>query len=258
MSVRVHLYGGIGNKLFQYFAARIFAENNNLIMETLPNGEILSIIKIKYKTNITSSDFKTIEITDKDMCENNDIEFKGSNYTYIFNGYFQNSLYFHKYRDIVLNCIENEKMDFFDINKNDVLVYIRLGDFKFNGWNSEILHPQYYIDALNCIKNIGKIYISLWPECDNRYLDYFKDINYELLKTNDVKTDFHKCKHFQNVISSNSTLHWWALFVSNVKYIYTPKKYGFHGVDKIIERDHVKELCKINNSIIVDNIFISF
>lgn len=141
------------------------------------------------------------------------------------------------------------------MGENDVLLYIRLGNFIHQGWNSEILDYNFYLDVLKDNK-FDNIYISVWPR-DERYLSHFKDYKYTILDSNDVKRDFFKCDNFNHVILSNSTLHWWAVFLSNVGNIYTPKYLGQHGVNELIDdRQHVKNLSNIKSSKEYENKFI--
>lgn len=259
---------GYGNKLFKYITARIYAFNNRLdfVYYKEIDNEIIEFRDPKKYNNKSKEIYK---LSYRDFDKNDNLLFYGKK-RYILNSYFQNANYINKHRELINTFIKKIKYPIqnispFPINKYDVLVLIRIGDFVHQGKNSEVLDPNYYINILEKV-SFSNIYINIYSKKDsirNFYLNFFKKFNPIILDQNIEKVDFFTPYQFDNVICSNSTFYWWSLFFSNVKNIYTPKLFGYNGVEtsyqeKIIGRLHVKDLWNIKNiSKVYDNKFIN-
>ena len=188
-----------------------------------------------------------------------------SDYDYVIRGFFQDA-------DLCNKHVEQIR-GFFDINYTDnlndkTLVTVRLADFIWSGYNSEIIHYDYYNKALSKIK--GDVDVSIggnrFPsnnlateEQEEKYLSYFvKDTFNRLPKQKNFLDEFTSNFKYKTMILSNSTWAWWAGFLSNCTEIYTFAKTGwFTPVNHKCHGIHIKNLHNIRNiSTSIDGDFI--
>ena len=108
---------------------------------------------------------------------------KGHNYHYIFTDYFQNSVFLNNNYDIIKENVFLIRHDcssylsnYKHIQENDILFIMRLGDFKHNGKNSEIIHPNYFLNILEN-NNFSNIYILIHPFNDKSQFKYLNFLN---------------------------------------------------------------------------------
>ncbi len=206
--------GRLGNQLFQYVSARLLAELNGLRLNADYNG----------------SDTLTPTIPDHgDLCENNSVAIEESKeIDNIFNreyekrhyhliGYWQNADYYLPHRDKILRYFE-EKATLIT-NKKDIVMHVRLGDYKHFGKNGNVLHPDYYLNILK-EEVFDNLYIVI-DEIDEKYLSNFDCYNPIVISASE-KHDFWFLTEFNKIIISNSTFAWWSAFLSNASKIYTP------------------------------------
>jgi putative glycosyltransferase len=148
-------------------------------------------------------------------------------------GYYQTCQYIsekfkQQVRDAIINMVPNNTT--YTINKNDVAVHIRRGDFFTNG-NENIysrIEVPYYLKALALLSNkikIEKVYI---------FSDDFKTIgedinkicelyNIELVKEQSVLEDFAMLQKFSNFAIGNSTFAWWGAMLAKSTNVIVPK-----------------------------------
>lgn len=248
--------GNLGNVLFQYCFARLTAEHNKFNF----NGSFSSdaIKTTPPKTFQEGPKTRTVTIDDNTyhnyrQTRESKVMRLNPEYNYVFHGYFQDADFFNKYRDeirsffILPDVVKNEK---------DTLVLFRLGDFIHNGWNSEIIHYDWYNEAMQNMPGEKKLVISsnlmeMGKSTKEHEQKYIAKLNhptrsYEVPKGG--AEDFNYIRSFDNIISSNSTWSWWACYLSDAKNIITHSHFGHftpgikksHGV-------HVKNLWNINN-----------
>ncbi len=260
MPVHINYKGRTGNKLFQYIAARVFSEKNNLNLVTdFPDTDIIKPnIHKNYPTD--GSERTTIRI-DKSSFNNDEIIFSGNNIKYIFDDYFHNGDFFSNNYELIKTFFKIEKNE---KNNKDIVLHLRLFDYLHGtdienptSWDlSEVIHPDYYINILDN-ESYEKVYIvvdDIKCEWEKKYLSYFKKYN-PIIVTNTPKEDFFFLMSFNKIINSNSTFSYWASFFSDAEKIYTFKNAGFYGRNKI-HIEHTKNLCNIKNkSISVDEKF---
>jgi hypothetical protein len=122
MSVSINYNGRLGNHLFQYVAAFIFAKKFNLSLNTIffddkfKFPQLNGSVHVDNKLIVNDSNF--LELLNSETIEPRH---------YIFDGFFQ-------IKDFVLNY-KNEIKSLFDlsydeINKNEVFVMYRIGDIE--------------------------------------------------------------------------------------------------------------------------------
>ena len=238
--ITINYTGNFGNTMFQYCFARLHAETNKFNLGTnLPPG----VVKTTPHLTVTEPSKKgRIVINDTDY--HNFRQKHGSHimkldpeYDYTFNGYFQDADLLNSHRSIVLKFFELPKQE---KNTTDTLVLFRLGDFIHDGWNSEIIHYDWYNEAIKMMPGEKKFVISsnrieVGPstkEHEQKYIDrlYNPSKQYEIPKGGDH--DFNYILTFDNIISSNSTWSWWACYLSDASNIITHEWFG-HFTPKI-------------------------
>ena len=170
--------GRFGNQIFKYITARIYAFNNKLDFSCREkfDNKLIEFFEPKKYNNKAKGIYK---LTFKDFDKNDNLLFFG-NKRYIINDYFQNANYINMHINIIYSFIKhfNYPIDYYfpyNINNDDVLLLIRIGDFVHQGENSEVLDPGYYIQILEKYA-FSKVYINIYPNNDvysSYYLSYF-------------------------------------------------------------------------------------
>lgn len=278
MPASVNFKGNDGNQMFQYITAVVFCVKYNIELQTRPTEKLLKFFT--FSENIFSikkqneeGEKKKLKLTFRNFDKNDELQFKGHNYHYIFTDYFQNSVFLNNNYNIIKENVFLIRHDcrsylsnYKQIQENDILFIMRLGDFKHEGENSEIVHPNYFLNILEN-NNFSNIYISIHPFNDKSQFKYLNFLNkYKeqiiILEDRSELIAFNIVNHFKNIAIPNSTFNWWSIFFQeelNNKKIFTPKFTGYFGIgDKFkCHGGHIKNLCNIRNiSIPVDNEFI--
>jgi hypothetical protein len=247
MSVQGYLSPNIGNRLFEYNAARIFAEKYglNLIMNLDTDG-IMTVNQPKVCNN--QVDFSAPKIiTAKDINQFDEIIFSGK-INYYFRDYFQNANLFRPYRNLIKSYYQ---LDPVKINYDDLVIHFRLRDFMHPNNISEVIHPESYIKILEDLKGKYRLlYIVVEKPKEQWEIDYLQYFNkYQpIIISGTIKEDFNFIRSFSKIIISNSTFCYWAAFLSDSVEIYCFNKMGYfedangnikcHGA-------HIKDLDKI-------------
>ena len=174
-TISVHLMGGLGNQLFQIFAAISYClDNENEYRLLLPYSETLNIgiIRKTYWNNFLSGLKQFTNFTMQDTIPNQLLFtfpcYKETGFPYspipkiitdinqmLLFGYFQSYKYFEKNEEKIFNLIqmkeqqEQIKKEYFD-NKEDntISMHFRLGDYKDIQDHHPLLTPIYYKNAL--------------------------------------------------------------------------------------------------------------
>ena len=222
--------GRLGNTIFRMFAAIIFCIiYNTKILENeieLCNNNIIPINDIYF--NNWLNDFYNDKIQEVDK-----------NLTYFFNGYYQHDKIYVKYKNEIINYINNNNLILkthfneyykaidlinYDLDtKYDIVVHLRLEDF------IDISMKQPFVMNPIYIKNIIKKLNIKYPDQNiclvlnkPKYDLEFKYINYLKIKcknivveSNDPIKDFNIMKNAKILVCSMSTLSWTASFLSN-------------------------------------------
>jgi hypothetical protein len=214
--------GRFGNQMFLYLTSKLFTHkfghkyisrdqfnSDNYCIVNEENIEYFLMEKIDLKQNI------------------------------VLKGFFQKSKYFVKYRKQLIDLIyQTTNNDYFllnqekyyikdylinskhklNLNKNDILMSLRLDDFiQYPCKTSDILPPQYYMDILNKTPLNSKLYIvcdTIKHDWEMKYIEYFKKWNPILIQENLIN-DIALMRDSNHLIHSNSTLSWIISFLSN-------------------------------------------
>lgn len=242
---------GLGNKLFLFFSAAIYSQQHNLNIISDGKGpekkirsivKLINIDKLYYKKEKAKGTHKL-----QRLYKDNNLIYQGDNMNYIFCEYYHNSTNIAKNYDLIkpfidldfhrVEAIENIKKKY-TITNNDVLCYIRLGDFNKA---SIIVSPEYYLNILN-ENNYNKIFLVIFNNWNDyqteKYLQYFEKYKDKLVViiNGDIKEDFYMPYLFQNIVVSNSTFCWWSVFLNSdeTKNIYLTES-GFYGKTYMFE-----------------------
>jgi len=231
MSIEYSIIGQAGNQLYTQILASLCAKAYNLKIANVPTNILATFKPIETpessNKNLVASEVSTTSKLDalKGRCFK-DIETKMK----LKRGFYQDEGLFNPYRDIIKN--EILELPSFEKNTKDIILHLRLDGFNHNGYDSHIIHPEWYI---NILKNetFDKVYIVMATKgkskirkptkTDKRdeYLSYFNEFD-PIYVSEDERHDFNFIRSFDKIISSNSTFSWWAAFCSDASVIYLP------------------------------------
>lgn len=216
-------YGGrLGNNLFQYVSAYLFARKFNLSLMTPPAYNGLNfgdlLISKNFQGEINNS--YNIIITDNNFLEylkKKDIP----KAHYIFSDYFQIKKYIIEFEKEIINCFKptNNKI-------NDVFVVYRIGDTV----NTRRMLPiEYYRECLNEI-NFSSGYITTdTPEHPNIF-KLREEFGLKLYDNPCPITTIDFARKFNKLVLSEGTFSWWIGTLSQSEIIFFNKRERFwHG-----------------------------
>ena len=153
------------------------------------------------------------------------------NYNYTFKGYFQHDDIYNKYKNELIEWIQNHPNDLLKPDEHfslfkasdilstsskhyDIVVHIRLDDFLSLGW---VIHPLSLKRALDRLDSSSFCFVcgTISKPIEHRYIDYFKKYYDITIESNDVLEDYGIMKNAKTLVCSMSTLSWCASFFSN-------------------------------------------
>ena len=181
----------------------------------------------------------------------------------MFNDFFQNANYLNNnYKYLLKNvtvkpypCIKY--LSFYkSIQDNDILCILRLGDFKHNGKNTEVVSQEYFSKIFEDY-SFDSIYFLIHPYNDVNISKYLKPLEkykdkFIFLNERNEFIDFNIVNHFKNIAISNSTFNWWSCFfcknIENIN-LYAPQYFGYCGIKERWKKhgDHVQDLWNVAN-----------
>lgn len=217
MSVSINYSGRLGNNLFQYVSAYIFAKKfgfkitSNVVENVfnLPtlNGKVFS------EQIIEVNDDNFIELLNSDTLEK-------AHYKFI--GYYQLRDFIQQYGNEIKSLFN---LNFTSLNKNEVFVAYRIGDIS---GERQMLPIEYYIDALTKINAPSGFITSDTPNHPN-VLELSNRFNLKIYNESPLQTiDF--AKNFNNLVLSEGSFSWWMGFLSSAENIYYNERPRFwHG-----------------------------
>jgi hypothetical protein len=246
--VSINYDGRLGNNLFQYVAAFLFAKKFNLSLNTIfvddkfKFPQLNGSVHVDNKLIVNDSNF--LELLNSDTIEPRH---------YIFNGFFQ-------IKDFVLNY-KNEIKSLFDlsydkINKDEVFVMYRIGDI---GGLRQMLPIEFYQDALTKISPKSGYITSDSPTHPN-VIKLSKEFNLKIYNNTPSET-INFAKNFNNLVLSEGSFSWWVGILSNSKNIYYNQRERFWHGDIFVftewtplHYDWSPECVVSNNKLICDKI----
>ena len=224
MSVSYYTGGRFGNNIYQYIATKLICKLTNKSYQYIDN---CSNETKKSSFIITDSNF--YDVYDKKiLIEQNNI---------ILSGYFQSVRHINenidyirelftetneeninssfKVKDIVLKIKEQPLIN------DKLVVHVRLDDFYHQGHNSEIIDPKYLKEYIKEIMMQEKITLCVFivdkpkQEWEQKYIDFFKDINIEV-QSNSILEDFSLIYNSEYTLLCRSTFGWISTLLSTI------------------------------------------
>jgi len=220
MGVEVLYKGRLGNNLFQYIAARLFAEANGLqLLAGLPANDVVQDIPPKVGRNVLGS---PLRISDEDDL----FEHTWPQARYIFDGYFQRSRWYHERRAQVLQYVKLQEIDV--VNRRDIVINLRIDtDYRYFKW---VIHPSWYLGIL-AQERFDRLHIVV-DALHEDYLVHFR--HYEpIIVASGPKGDWQYLRSFDRIVTANSTFSWWAAYFSSASRIYTFKRWVTHPAPRL-------------------------
>jgi len=273
------LQGGLGNQLFQIFAALSYSITYNKILKLPFHLESWDKRNTYWKNMLKSECLKSILYDNKNtIIAYKEYKEPGFEYfeipemeEFIFNGYFQSYKYFEKnYKKIYEILTINEKRDiikevYYGNNHNNTIsLHFRMGDYKNSQAHHPVISDEYYIDALKYIVNtINQTKWNVLYTCEKEDEDivsirisnisiHFSNVKF--IKVDNNLEDWEQmlfmslCNH--NIIA-NSTFSWWSAYINdnpNKIVCYPSVWFGYAKSNLVIKDLHPESWIKINNS----------
>lgn len=258
MSISYLVQGRFANNLIQYFAAKVLGRitNKSYVYNIIPDnsrrvGDVyfLDIYKNKDKINID----------DNLPEEARRVGFAELSGNILLTEYYQQCDWIMQEKDFLRSLLTsdnedriNESFKVSDIAKalnnfkhdqrdDELMVHIRLDDYLFQGYNSDIADPY---DLVQYINSLGYEYHTLVcdtlrAEWEKKYMQIMStSLKNSKITNNDLLHDFCTLYYSKNTLSSRSSFSWIACTISPYNYkTYMPlrpfKNYPNQNLDKI-------------------------
>lgn len=209
--------GRLGNNLFQYVAAYIFAKKFNL---KISSNVVENIFDLPLLTGESTSEL-VIDVDDTNfmtLLESDSVKLAH----YRFVGYYQNREFILKYNQEIKSLF-NLKFD--EVPKDKVFVAYRIGDI--NG-ERQMLPIEYYQEALTKLGASSGFISSDTPSHPN-VVQLCNQFNLIIYNESPLLTiDF--AKNFNNLVLSEGSFSWWIGFLSYAENVYYNERPRFwHG-----------------------------
>ena len=235
------LQGGLGNQMFQIFAALAYSIKHS--KQLVITANLNKWDKRSTYWNSIFRDISNITVHDvNELKQINELRFNYSeipiiNQSFILCGYFQSYKYFETnykciYNKLGLRKIIDYVRPYLNNSKNTISIHFRMGDYKTCLPYHAILLDNYYASAIKYITNsTGTSNWSIFYACEQddnaEVLNRIENIKNELnnqgiqfIKIEDSLMDWEQmllmsaCDH--NIIA-NSTFSWWSAYINDNK-----------------------------------------
>ena len=240
MSISYNLNGRFGNNLFQYFATKVISKYTNKKY----------VYNTYFNRVIGDEEFKVIY----ESCIEGSFQTEDDLY---LNGYFQTDFWIIKEKEFLQSLLTIDNIDrinkdytikdivlvLYDfslkelvLNPSSLTVHIRLDDFYHQGYNSEVLDPDFLIEYINSvildnnIKNCIFIVDILKEDWEKNYINKLLTIPNSVIMNNDILTDFSLLFYSYNLMLCKSTFGWISSACSKYnKNIWLPINKSIHS-----------------------------
>ncbi len=237
--IKINYRGRLGNNLFQYAFSRLVADCFGYkLCSDLPPNPILRATPIK-----NGKIFITSPVIIKDG-EGNYFPESLEERTYITDGYYQNIDYYKDKRDEVKSFFRYHIPE--KINFDDIVIHVRLKDYKIFGDGGTVIHPCYYIEALKK-ESFRKVYVVTDEPSDKEYFSFLAGYEHEFFSGSSL-ISFYFLMGFNRMVMGNSSFSWWAAFLGNPSKVYTFKPW-------IKYCSHINKLWDVENAVALNGTF---
>lgn len=234
------LAGGLGNILFQLFSCYGIAKQNglsllmccqiwkpshhssinyfeNFLVKWCMFGNIYTISAIIHENKLQPIRIPSIP-----------------NQAFYIKGYLQNYRYFWDFRNELISTLTFNNTDTSKYPKleESAFIHIRGGDYK----NHPLHHinlTNYYQKAIDFVK-APHYYIFTNDEEYLSQQEWLKDVNYTLVRENEIDSLYLMSQCKRGAICANSTFSWWGSFLNIERPITMPSKW-FHDPEMYID-----------------------
>jgi len=203
--------GRFGNHVFQYACARLFARERGLALASDFPGE--HILPTTSPEPGETFDGPVIPVGDDDAV----FDLPRASAKYRFDGFFQRPGWYFERRRELQDVFSPRPL--LSVNSQDMLVNLRLGDYRTH---RVVIHPEWYIGILEKASFRGLVIVT--DEEDPEYLKHFARWRPTIIP-GPPADHWHALRSFENVIASNSTFCWWAMFFGAVKKLYVFRRW---------------------------------
>ena len=214
MSVSCSYTGGLGNNLFQYVVARLFAEKNDLIFDVpFCHGDPGTIAprpgRAFCEPVIRVGEHNIEEVFDSPAIDA----------YYDFSGFFQQAARYYAHRDLIKSYFLLPAQE---TNTRDIVVHVRHDDYG----RAHRIHWSWYREILKQ-EHFEKLYIV----AQNTHLDSFREYVEHFVEWSPVVVsqsaveDLRFISSFDRILTANSTFSWWATFFGRPSKVYTFKRW---------------------------------
>jgi hypothetical protein len=248
MSIKIKLFGGLGNQMFQFATAYSIAKSKNIDLyldlswfnrSNIHNGfELDKVFDIFKKVSFLNNDFNFTSFKLKEFLNKIDITyqiFKEPHFNYSQNitklpnhcflkGYWQSETYFKEYKDEIKKIFSFDKnLDSVNLKiidkiyrSNSASLHIRRGDFLLKkNQNHQTNLNNYYSKAIREVsKNYNNLKFFIFSDDPNWVSNNFEiKTEYEVINNNLGKKsyiDMYLMSLCKTNIIANSTFSWWA------------------------------------------------
>lgn len=230
--VTIVYQGRLGNNLFQYAAAYIFARKFGFALSArMPNS--IFELPLPTTTGIEKSDSllrETIEVGNENfMALLRQDSVKNAHYR--FKGFYQLRDFILEHGDEIRGMFS---LDYQEQNPSDVFVAYRIGDIANL---RQMLPIQYYQEALTRLGAKSGYITSDSPDHPN-VKKLSEQFNLKVFRdTADRTIDF--AKNFDNLVLSEGSYSWWIGFLSKAKNIYYNDRERFWHGDMFVLPDWI-------------------
>lgn len=206
--------GRLGNQLFQYVFARLLADHIGYRLDTTYAWNDTITATPHRRGAEYNCDMSTILET-KNIDNLFLRQYERRHYHIV--GYWQMAAYYIPYRKKILQYF-NEKAPL-RTNRKDIIMHVRLDDYKDFGKGGTVLGTDYYHECINR-GTFDKLYV-VTDAPDDEYFRSFAKYK-PIFPKGSERDDFWFMTQFDRIICGNSTFSWWAAFLSNAGTVYLP------------------------------------
>lgn len=215
MPVAIRWSGRLGNNLFQYAMARLFAEKRNFKLITpWCRPEFLELRWPCVSGALEFTTFPEIEINDTNCEDYMQREWVDGG-SYLFTAYSQYAYLLEPHRERICSWFKLPEVE--EIGDDAICIHVRLTDHGKHG--SLILDPQWYAGILE--KEVFKeLHIITEDRFATGMFDAYRRWNPEIRSSPNCMDDFNWMRQHTKVILPNSSFSWWSAFTGHAKTVF--------------------------------------